>query len=345
MRRFMLLASTVLAACNRPQSAKPTAVRLDPHPLKTAIVIASSEDPVGVTGSGIVIARVSPVGPDTGYRLFDSTGQSLGPSMVPAIGIWLAGDDGVLHTLAPQALGITSVNHDGTAGPTYSLKEPGILRGISKDSADLMRPAIDGFTVVRVALDGSGQRVVVDAKGPKLQDLFGVKNGVFRDQGALPSSTTTADRIIIGNGQKYRIQIYSAKGEFISEFGRTLPATHPTERQIETELSQIAQSQKLSGQYLAMVRKQLAAAPQAFFTAAQGFRVDGAGRLWVVGYEADSAFADVFRDTTFVSRFSLPCPSFDGQWDLKGDWLAIGCGDHNPGKPTGEVQLYRIGSR
>jgi hypothetical protein len=64
----------------------------------------------------------------------------------------------------------------------------------------------------------------------------------------------------------------------------------------------------------------------------------------VVGFEGDSAFADVFADTAFVRRVALSCPGFDGQWDLKGTWLVVACGRRDPAASGGELQRYRIRS-
>lgn len=340
MRPAVLLLA-VLAAC-RPAPKTPTVLRLDRVSLATAVPLASAEDPVGVTASGIIAARPVPEGADSGFRLYDSTGAAIGSTAVPAIGVWMAGDEGNLYTLAPGALGIASVKPDGSPGPSFRLREAGVLRGIFADSADLMRPTIQGFAVVRVALQGLGERVAVESNEPHLQELFGVTGGRIGAADALPSTTSRPNRIVVGNGMTYQIMYFSPNGEFQGELRRDLPKTKLTKRKVEAEIAQITASQQLNDRYVAALRKQLEDAQQPFFTTAQGFRFDGAGLLWVVGNDADSAFADVFSDTTFVRRFPLPCSGFDGQWDLKGDFLVLGCA--RPAEPA-EIQLYRIGGR
>jgi hypothetical protein len=248
--------------------------------------------------------------------------------------------------MASEATSILSVKPDGSAGPSYQLGQPAILRGVWGDSVDLVRPGVPGFSVLRVALAGAGERVMVPegaAEAGTLLDISPLGGGV-RSQ--LASITTTKDRVIIANGGTYRMLVYSAAGELLGTMGRAADSASPprlTKRQIDAEIRQIRTSDTtLTEKYLSSVRKQLERQRMPFFSAAQGIRFDPAGRLWVVGYSGDSAFADVFADTTFVQRVPLRCPGFDGQWDLKGSWLAVGCGRRDPAAQGGELQLYRI---
>jgi hypothetical protein len=175
----------------------------------------------------------------------------------------------------------------------------------------------------------------------ELLDISPVGQGA---QSQLASITTTKDRVIVANGLKYRWLLYSADGKPLGVGGRSLDTTQRlTARQIEAELRQIGGSgQSLTPKHLETFRRQLERQRLPFFSAVQGLRHDGGGRLWVVGYQADSAFADVFEERRFVRRVPLSCPGFDGQWDLTGSWLVVACGQRDPATPGGELQLYRI---
>lgn len=309
------------------------------------VALADPADPIGVTAKGLTVARVALPG-DTAYRLVDSAGSVVGVAAVSGVGAWLAGEDDLFYTLTPDAMGIATIKPDGSAGPSFRLAQPGILRGVGRDSVDLLRPGAQGFAMVRAALTG-GERVILAEGIPEVGVLLGISAGGLLGtgpRGALVSTTTTIDRVVLGNGQTYRILVFSAAGQPIGTIERSLD-TMPrvTERQIETEVRQLlASGQQLNDAYLKIVRRQLAKERLPFFAPAQGFRYDGGGRLWVVGYEGDSTFADIFSDTIFVRRFSLGCYGFDGQWDLKGDWLALSCGHRDPAIAGGELHMYRI---
>ena len=309
-----------------------------------ALALADPVEPIGVSATGLTVARVV-FGTDTSFRLFDSTGATVGPASVPGIGVWLADEAGAFHTLAPGALGVVALNPDGSAGPAIRFQEPGVVRAMLGDSVDVMRLFGDGFKVVRVAAGGTGEREILDGRAPQIAELLGIGPrgaGQAPSMAALPAVTTRADRVVVGNGGTYQLLLFDAAGKSVGAIQRTLPAAPLTSRQIEGEISQLQRSQKLSEQYLTVLRQQLAKGKMPFFSSTQGMRFDGAGRLWVVGYEADSAFADVFSDTTFVRRFSLSCPGFDGSWDLKGEWLAVACGSRDVAAQGGELTLYRI---
>jgi hypothetical protein len=53
--------------------------------------------------------------------------------------------------------------------------------------------------------------------------------------------------------------------------------------------------------------------------------VDSHNRLWLMGGEADSAFADVFDNGVFLGRLGIPCRIFVGMWSVAGQWLAVQC--------------------
>ncbi len=343
MRKHLILALVVAAACSRQPKAPQIDISLGRQWADSAIALLDASDPIGVTATGTVVARLAGHG-DSAYRLVDSAGRPAGVAATPAVGIWLAGDDSLLYTLAPGAKGVVSIKPDGSAGASYPLLQPGILRGVWGDSLDLVRPEMTGFTVSRMAVAGGGERVMVPAGAAEMTPLLDISpaGGGMRSQ--LASITTTKNRVVVANGLTYRMLVYSADGSLIGTAGRAVDsAPRPTARQVEAELARIrAADSSVTDKYLAMARQQLARQPQPFFSAAQGLRYDGAGRLWVVGYQADSAFADVFSDTTFVRRFPLACPGFNGQWDLKGSWLALGCGRRDPAAAGGELQLYRI---
>jgi hypothetical protein len=345
MRRFSeLIALLVVASCGgRPAGRTGDSVSLERFATQAAIAIADPGVAIGVAADGTVLARLA--GADTSYRLVDSTGRVIGTAAVPGVGGWLAGDDGLFYTLATGATGITTVSPDGSPGPAFRLDQPGVLRGVLRDSVDLVRPGPNGFALVRVALDGTGQRIIVPEGVPEVYQLLGSAVEIMGSGpgSPLPSVTTSADRVVFANGHSYRIRIFSATGTMIGEIARDLEPLLLTPRQVENEILQLKSSgQRLTDRYLELARKQLARQRRPFFSHLQGLRFDVAGRLWVVGFDGDSAFADVFSDTTFVRRFPLSCPGFDGQWDLKGQWLALACRGRDSTAANGEVVRYRV---
>lgn len=340
MRRTksLLLLAVGLGCATRPAPAGPLELvrRGDP------IALADPSDPIGVTASGLAVARLV-VGADTGFRLVDSSGAIGARVATPGVGVWVADGAGGLATMMPGAAGAAVIGDDGAVRRSIPFKEPGILRGVWGDSVDVVRLLADGFKVLRVAADGSGERELVGSTTPNVTEMLGIGQSgtkVIRPDAALPSVTTTPSQVAIGNGSRYRVMMFDAAGARRGEITRQLPVGHPTARQIERELAQLRQAQGLTEQYLSGMRAQIAASEVPFFTPQQGVRFDGAGRLWVVGYEADSAFADIFSDTTFVKRTPLACPGFDGSWDLAGEWLVVGCGRRDG--PGGELIRYRI---
>ncbi|MFN0177829.1 MAG: hypothetical protein ACKVZ0_03450 [Gemmatimonadales bacterium] len=343
MRSLLPLSGLMLlVGCDQASTAGD--LTLERRPTAGEIVLAAPTDPVGASAAGVFIARVVS-GVDTSYRVIDSAGRVQAEVAVPGIGLWLADAAGVFHTMTPGAQGVAALNPDGTAGPVLTFSASGIVRGVLVDSVDVVRLFADGLKVIRLATDGSGERELVGSATQGLAELLGAGRPgakVISPNAALPSVTTTKDRVLVGNGNTYQIMIFDAAGQLVGEIARNLPSANPTPRQIEGEIAQILKSQQLSEAYLNTVRDQLRQSKVPFFAATQGMRYDGAGRLWVVGYDADSAFAEVFQDTTFVQRFPLPCPGFDGSWDLQGNWLAVACGPREVGASGGELLIYRI---
>ncbi len=349
LRTLTVLLATAVIGCGRPPAgpvARPLALDRLARP---ALSLADPADPIGVAAAGSIVARLV-VGSDTGYRLVDSTGKPGARVGVTGVGAWLAGDDGLFYTLSPAAAGIATVRQDGTTGPSFRLPWPGIVRGVVDDSIDLMRPGANGFAIVRVALAGGdsvgGERILLAEGLPEIAELLGVPSVGILGSGPgspLPSTTTSLDRVVVGNGQSYRILVFSSAGQLIARIARDLDTMRLTKRQVENEIHQIQSSgQRLADSYLEILRLQLSRQRLPFFSHVQGLRYDRAGRLWVVGFEGDSVFADAFSDTTFVRRFSLGCYGFDGQWDLKGEVLVVSCGRQDPAASGGEVQVYRI---
>jgi hypothetical protein len=79
------------------------------------------------------------------------------------------------------------------------------------------------------------------------------------------------------------------------------------------------------------LRAEIKARRQPFFSHARlSLGLDGQGRIWVVGVEADSAFADLFNQNGFIGRMGLPCAGFSGDWSLHGTWLALACAPDDP---------------
>jgi hypothetical protein len=217
----------------------------------SAIALADPGDPIGVSADGLVVARLA--GPnDSSYRLVDSTGRLVAVAAVTGVGTWLASDDGLLYTMAADAKAVLSVRPDGSAGPSYSLSQPGVLRGVWGDSVDLVRPGAPGISVVRLALGTGAERVMIPEGAAEMGTLLDIspRGGGARSQ--LASITTTSDRVVVGNGETYRMLLYSTTGAMLGTMGRAIdsaPRLGP--RRVEAELRQIRGSDStLTEKYL-----------------------------------------------------------------------------------------------
>jgi hypothetical protein len=151
------------------------------------------------------------------------------------------------------------------------------------------------------------------------------------------------------DGFKYRLALYSWDGTLQAILARDLPPSLLSAARVEQELKQnltILESRrgKFAAADVQRLRDEAARRVRPYFrhnTLSTG--LDSQGRIWIVGLEADSGYADLFNSNRFLGRLHLPCPGFDAGWSLKGTWLALACAPADPAFDGDAVfKVFRI---
>lgn len=212
------------------------------------------------------------------------------------------------------------------------------------DSTDVVAMNQGRFTVRREALRGT-ERAWLTAGDSILRAVFTepfLTASQDDQQQFFPATASTPYHLILGAGTSYRLYWYDREGKYLGAFGRDLPAEHPTERAVERAASSLSgwrgpDGKRMDPATIARKAGAMRARTLPHFSHTHSLGFDGAGRLWVVGVSADSAFADIFADTTFLGRVNLGCPDFAQSWSLNGRWLALHCG--TPETVRGGVEL------
>jgi hypothetical protein len=140
---------------------------------------------------------------------------------------------------------------------------------------------------------------------------------------------------IVADGWEYRLALYDWNARLRRVLGRDLDRPRLSDarvaRVLAEELPFASRRGRLTGADTGKLRAEIAARRQPYFPHARlALGLDGQGRIWVVGIEADSAFADIFNQERFVGRIGLPCPGFSGGWSLNDSWLALACAPNDP---------------
>lgn len=129
----------------------------------------------------------------------------------------------------------------------------------------------------------------------------------------------------------------------MDSLGRTIPPYRPSEAEIESQLNDLRTFRGPDGRAMdpatiAARERELREIRLPFFSPVRGLAYDPAGRLWVVGSANDSVHIDVFADTTFLGRQSIPCGSFTGGWAMASERAAFVCADGD--RPV--LRMFRV---
>ena len=136
---------------------------------------------------------------------------------------------------------------------------------------------------------------------------------------------------IVADGWRYHLALYSWDAQLQRILSRSLPPPRLSPARIETELAQAvsyraARRGMPAPSDVDRMRNEISERRQPYFTHVKSLGLDGQGRIWVIGIDADSGYADVFNPERFLGRIPLPCPGFQPwNWSLRGDWLALAC--------------------
>ncbi len=131
--------------------------------------------------------------------------------------------------------------------------------------------------------------------------------------------------IVVANGKTYQLALYDWNGMLKHTVSRVLPENHLSAKQVDAELGGLAGRPGQRSENQELRRAQLAAQVRPWFTHLTPLGLDSAGRIWVVGQQGDTTFAEVFTAEQFVGRIVLPCAGFQGRWAMRGEWLALVC--------------------
>jgi hypothetical protein len=155
------------------------------------------------------------------------------------------------------------------------------------------------------------------------------------------------DGFVIANVESYRIGLYGNDGRLVRILGReasrVMPSRARVERQMAMYTAMSMRGRPLTPDALEKARKTVTETPLPNFVLATPLRADANGRLWVLGIQGDSAFADVFASDRFIGRIGISCPGFEGKWSISGRWLAMTCAPESD-EFEGDVivKLFRV---
>lgn len=222
-----------------------------------------------------------------------------------------------------------------------------------RDSVDIWDLSPTGATatpaVVRQALDESKGRTVIPATDSGLQHLADVFRA--RPRPVIPYAAG-AGRVYLADPYAYRIHSYDASGKPLAVFGRDLPPHFRGPQELAQVREAVLRAQRpvpgpngrsMGGQDQGRRLDTLAKEITAYFHRTP-LHVDRAGRLWVIGTTNDSTTIDVFADTTFLGRTTLPCFLLVTGYPavLNGGWLLLECTLPDTADRRSELQLYRV---
>jgi hypothetical protein len=286
--------------------------------------------------SGLVISRL-------GHR-----GRGPGEIQTPAWLMFDSRDNLIVYDMA--LLRLTIYRQDGQVVLQHQSQGPVFPFALHGDSLDLSRISSEGLLEIgRMSLSSGETRIVINSRDSMFRSEFAEPFMSQAKPEALPARTSTRDFIALGDGLDYRIYVYSSRGKLLSEFGRDLQPRHPSERHLVTEENSLRKYRGQDGRsmdpvVLERMISDIRASKLPHFSHLGGIAYDSTGRLWVVGIESDSGFADVFDGDAHLGRLALSCPGFSGRWSMNGNWLAMTCAAPDSLDRDAVIRLFRIKS-
>jgi len=343
-----------------PRSAVDTpAVRRISIPLGIDTLFWSAETSIGLLQTGEIVVLGPAAGNDAGrLHVVDPftgsirTGGRLGegPGELSGSGVVISGTDWV--GVADDGHG-KLVLFDRTAGLLREiplLQTRGLILATARDSIDVLAFRWDEGAeepiIARFGMPPLAARIIVpDADTAVRGYVTGWQDG--RRARRIPGYAVSDSLIAVADPIHYRIRLYRTSGELVSEVIRNIsPARRSDEARQELELALrttireygvgSSAGQSAERRLDSLDRERL---PH-FSWPGMGF--DGADRLWAIGEEGDSTFADVFVDGHFGSRTMLPCARPRRRVAMRGNWIALHCEVRESESSPFELQLYQI---
>ena len=177
---------------------------------------------------------------------------------------------------------------------------------------------------------------------------FGLVDGKSASRYA-PMPGVWGQGFVVADPGNYAVALYRWDGTLVRVLHRDVPPMRASAGRIDDFFATVNRQSVARGQppmdeaRMAMMRKQVADEVLPPITPGGAIRVDARNRIWLLGMEGDSAFADVFSPDRFLGRLPLPCRLFNGFWSLSGAWLAVAClPDNREFDGDAVIKLFRI---
>jgi hypothetical protein len=220
--------------------------------------------------------------------------------------------------------------------PLFARRLPEGVRVLQlmRDSVDVeVRPGTDSAAIRRIALADSGGRDVVRSSD---SSFASAALWLTRSRRTPGFAFTGSNAMLLGEGFRYRLVLYTGAGAVKATGGRSLA---PRGRS-RLEISSIMRS---SAQVSPAIIERMKADTLQHFLPTSGLQQDFRGRFWVIGERNDSTFADAFAGVTFIARVMLPCRAPGSSPSMRGRFLAVTCIRAGTTDDRDvETQLYRI---
>jgi hypothetical protein len=313
----------------------------------------SAADRFALGPDGSVVMTMAP-GSDRLLGIYDSSGTlqiSLGrggegPGELRVPNPVLLDANGLMVTDMAQARIITFDPQSGKLLATTTITQPITILGAAGDRLLMAIPMADGLTLP--AWGRPGLEVPSPLVAPS--DSFVVAHFPPAPETRLtPLAVLGAWRggVIVANGRSYAVGLYDSTGRFVRALSREVEPRFATPEMIGAFRRRAERYRGPDGKERDPVRinDDVAAyreKPQPHFSHVSPVREDPRGRIWIVGMEGDSAFADLFTPTGQIGHLGIACPGFSGRWSLNGEWLALMCAAPNGSSRDAVLQLFRI---
>lgn len=336
--------SPVLVTSTLPELAEeslPSNMKLSPNRVSDPIAVSENGGIAVIEGDGAAMIRIA-----DGVGMMPHTvgkpGQGPGELSAP-----------VLLTLTPTTVSLFDMSQNKLV--TLSVPDGKVQRerrlttvSIPADDAGsrgLLVRTIGGSGITPALIDDRGALTTLIPPGDTAYHKL--LNG--DDLSVKPSVGLWTGGFIVANGSLYRIALYDWTGHALRTLSRNLDPMKMTANQIEADLQSLVSYRGPNGERtdeatLANRRRELESKVVPHFSHQSPLRSDAQGRIWVLGTEGDSAYADVFTPEAFLGRISLGCTNFGGRWALAGKWLAVVC-EASPTDDEVIVRRYKISDK
>ncbi len=167
-----------------------------------------------------------------------------------------------------------------------------------------------------------------------------VAKGDSREEAPLVSTGLWDSGFLIADGKGYRIGEYDWDGNLRFVISPNPEPNLPDAARLEALVSEWRRSGRPGKLSEAARRDYFKETPEQWFSHLAPPRLDGSGRLWVVGEQSGRTFADAWWRGTLLGRTWLDCSGASSRWQLTDNMIAMTCEPDDPGSVYEEV--YKV---